>query len=59
VFEEVNEKLRRISQLLECIRNGPTPESVEPEGKPSLSELTAGFLGMIKQGAKPGLRLDQ
>lgn len=58
VLEEVNEKLSRISQLLERIGNGQTPGVVELEGEPSHSELTAGFIGVIRQAAKPGLRLD-
>ena len=58
VLEKVNEKLSRIHQLLERIGNRQTPGFVELEGGPSWSELTAGFLGMIRQAAKPGFRCD-
>ena len=53
---EVNERLNWISRMLERIGNDKSSEIENGEKKPAESELTAGFLGMIRQGVKPGLR---
>ena len=58
VLKKVNEKLSRISQLLEQIGNGQSSEIENYEEESTRSELTAGFLGMIRQAAKPGLKRD-
>ena len=53
---EINERLNQISRILEQIGNGQSLEIENGEKKPAESELTAGFLGMIWQAAKAGLR---
>jgi hypothetical protein len=58
VLMEVNERLNRISQMIERIGNGQSLEIKKLEGEPVRSELTAGFLGMIRQAAKPGLKCE-
>jgi hypothetical protein len=55
---EVNERLNWISPMLERIGNDKSSEIENTERKPAESELTAGFLGMIRQVAKPGLRFE-
>jgi hypothetical protein len=54
---EVNEGLNWISRMLERIGNDKSSE-IEYEEKPAESELTVGFLGMIRQAAKPCLKCD-
>jgi len=44
--------------MLERIGNDKSSEIENEEKKPAESELTAGFLGMIRQAAKPGLKYD-
>jgi len=51
VFEEINEKLNRISQLLEQSGNGTNSGLEEVKEKQMRSELTADFLRTIKQAA--------
>ena len=55
---EVNERLNWISRMLERIGNEKSSEIENGEREPSRTELTAGFLGMIKQAAKPVLKLN-
>ena len=58
MLEEVNENLNRISQLLERIGNSQSLGVAELVGEPAQAELTAGFIGMIRRGAKSGLKYD-
>ena len=51
VFEEINEKLNRISQLLEQSGNGTNSGLEEVNEKQMRSELSADFLMTIKQAA--------
>ena len=55
---EVNERLNWISRMLERIGNDKSSEIENGEKKPAESELTTGFLGVIRQGAKYGLKYE-